>query len=207
MTETCWEGQITCNGAQDSSWQRGRQAISRSISSKESNRSIIFWNLSRKIPFQEMLHYSTHLQHLCINWSNTRMNLKTCFLYFFSSRCFGNHIAKSLSWGILSFSRKIATLPEKCTIPQRFILNYLPWFKFIDLFRLYFPPFFLQIWWFDLFFWFYFFTPNQYSTITFVDTYDSTLAHLTQERESASPMIRRQYIIWTYLSSKTSIQI
>ena len=159
MTETCWGGQITCNGAQDSSWQRGRQAISRSISSKESNRSIIFRNSSRKIHRFRRCYITQLICNTCNNWSTTQMNFKTCFLYFFSSRCFGNHIAKGLSWGTLSFRWRSATLLDRCAIPQLFILNYLRWFKFIDHFRYYFPTFSLinvMIWFVFLILFLYF---------------------------------------------------
>ena len=98
-------------GAQDSSWQRGRQAISRSISSKESNRSIIFRNSSRKIHRFRRCYITQLICNTCNNWSTTQMNLKTCFLYFFSSRCFGNRISKGRSWGALSFSRKVRHFP------------------------------------------------------------------------------------------------
>ena len=66
VTETCWGGQITCNGAQDSSRQRGRQAISRSISSKESNRSIIFRNLSRKIHIFRRCYITQLICNTCV---------------------------------------------------------------------------------------------------------------------------------------------
>ena len=148
-------------GAQDSSWQRGRQAISRSISSKESNRSIIIRNPSGKVHIFRRCYITQLICSTCNNWSTTRMNLETCFFVLFLITLFWQSYCKGF-------------------VMRNFVI--------------------------DLIFWFYFFTSNQYSPLTIVDTYDSTLAHSTQERESASPMIRRQYIIWTYLSSATSIQ-
>ena len=83
VTETWRGGQITCNGAQDSSWQRGRQAISRSISSKESNRSIIIRNPSGKVHIFRRCYITQLICSTCNNWSTTRMNLETCFFVLF----------------------------------------------------------------------------------------------------------------------------